>query len=213
MSDTSRPRRAGIENAAPQDFNRDLSEEQKAEIERWVNFMGTWENLQRVQQMTLGDEAYDVSQILVAQNNAAKVHLGAICRELLDEERWKQLAETPAAFTSQLNKKLTEIRRLQKSIYGIQKHRPKKNARRDKRIRELRDDAGLEFGKIALTMNRGDGPELTEQTVRMAYERDDERQRLVLRQFAKTVVLSRQHPEQRQQLVHEFLDYLRDKGF
>jgi hypothetical protein len=205
-----RPHRPG--SGAPEDLAvnpEDLSNETKHDMELWVKSVGTWENLQMLQEMVLGEARFDIRQILSDQNDLARTEQRDLFNLLLDGERWIELAKDPGKFDAELDRITGLIHDIQKWIYGMPDHRLRKRDDRDKRIYELRR-GGKSFGEIAQLIKvtaQDSGDSLTAQSARQAYERYTERQQNILRRFAR-VALSR-NPEQKRKLVIDFLEFFR----
>ncbi len=145
-------------------------------IDQFVEEVGSRERFQEMIAERAGQDAFNAISDAISQASV-KLRVDAwksIMDRLYDSEFWQPLAQDPRAFNAELKKTLAQLRRLMKLVYGIKSQRPTKNAERDKKIYELRQQ-GRSFGEIGIDLH------IPDKVAERAYKRHKEKQKADLR--------------------------------
>ena len=121
------------------------------------------------------EQARQLQQTCRAVQQAAQYYLQrVVLADLLAEERWQELANSPSKFGNELESALRRIREYMKAEYGIAAHRPTQNEKRDAEIHALHKVHSQSFGQIAKKMHIRAG------AAQRGYDRYEERRRQVI---------------------------------
>jgi hypothetical protein len=139
----------GIRNTPGGTGMPDISPEQAQQIEKMVAEVGSMDQFRAFLKLSGLDPSRFADTLYSQALQLFWLEYLRCSMALLDDQRWQALASTPKKFDAELGKVLARIKRLMKTLYGIQSHRPVANQERDSRIWEMKQsNPALTFGQI-----------------------------------------------------------------